>query len=124
MNHIQLWVVNSWQGWWLCHSFTIFLLMSVLLILCRLVSLFAINLFQYVLLASCIFVPSSLRGVLFWVHVKPVRTHLVLCSTKTYPITISIRKFELLKYGPKLLRFIYIARPPSGDVPSDINLFL
>ena len=98
--------------------------MSLLLILCRLVSLFAINLFQYVLLASCIFAPNSSGGVWFWVHVRLACTHLLLCSRKMYPITILIRKFELMKYGPKLLRFIYIAGHPSGDVPSDIDLFL
>ena len=35
-----------------------------------------------------------------------------------------IRKLELLKYGPRLLRVMYIEGPPSGDVPSAINLFL
>ena len=44
-------------------SFITFLLTSLLLILCRLVLFFSINLFQYVLLATCIFAPNSLGGV-------------------------------------------------------------
>ena len=56
--------INTGCGTGTCGvSFNIFLLISLLLILYRLVSLFAINLFQYVLLASCILVPSSLGGV-------------------------------------------------------------
>ena len=56
--------INTGCGTGTCaFSFNMFLLMSLLLILCRLVLLFAINLFQYVLLASCILVPNSLGGV-------------------------------------------------------------
>ena len=43
--------------------FTTFLLASLLLILCRLVSFLSINLFQYVLLTSCIFAPNSSGSV-------------------------------------------------------------
>ena len=56
--------VNTGCGVGTCAvSFNTFLLISLLLILCRLVSLFAINLLQYVLLAFCILGPSSSGGV-------------------------------------------------------------